>query len=92
MLLSGLKSFRSGRVRAALLVLGAAAVLAACKHHMTTADTKGLWIANGNNVVEFVPSQLSGGVRHHGQATSNCSRAHRSRRAWSVSVGSVDSH
>jgi sugar lactone lactonase YvrE len=64
MLLSGLKRFRSGRARAALLVLGAAAVLAACKHHMTTADTKGLWIANGNNVVEFVPAQLIGGVQN----------------------------
>jgi sugar lactone lactonase YvrE len=64
MLLSGLKHFRSGRVRAALLVLGAAAVLAACKHHTMTADTKGLWIANGNNVVEFVPSQLIGGVQN----------------------------
>lgn len=64
MLLSGLNCFRSGRVRAALLVLGAAAVLAACKHHMTTADTKGLWIANGNNVVEFVPSQIIGGVQN----------------------------
>jgi hypothetical protein len=64
MLLSGLKRFCSGRCRAALLVLGAAAVLAACKHHMTTADTKGLWIANGNDVVEFVPNQLIGGVQN----------------------------
>ncbi|HEY6923152.1 MAG TPA: hypothetical protein VI653_06780 [Steroidobacteraceae bacterium] len=64
MLLSGFKRFHSGRVGAALLVLGAAAVLAACKHHMTTADTKGLWIANGNNVVEFVPSQIIGGVQN----------------------------
>jgi hypothetical protein len=64
MLLSGLRHLASGRVRAALLVLGTAAVLAACKHHMTTAATKGLWIANGNNVVEFVPSQLVGGVQN----------------------------
>src|SRR5262249_11317271 len=41
------------------------AVLAACKHKMTaTPDTKGLWIANGNNVVEFVPSQIIGGVQN----------------------------
>lgn len=64
MLLSSFKRFRSGRLRAALLVLGAAAILAACKHHMMTADTKGLWIANGNNVVEFVPSQIIGGVQN----------------------------
>jgi secreted PhoX family phosphatase len=64
MLLSGLKRGRSGRIGAALLVLGAAAVLAACKHNMKTADTKGLWIANGNDVVEFVPGQLMGGVQN----------------------------
>ena len=64
MLLSGLKRCRSGRIGAALLVLGAAAVLAACKHNMKTADTKGLWIANGNDVVEFVPGQLMGGVQN----------------------------
>jgi len=64
MLLSGLKCFRSGQVRTALLVLGAAVALAACKHNMKTADTKGLWIANGNNVVEFVPNQLTGGVQN----------------------------
>jgi len=64
MLFSEFKRWPSGRAGAALLVLGAAAVLAACKHHTTTADTKGLWIANGNNVVEFVPSQLIGGVQN----------------------------
>src|SRR4051794_39455658 len=64
MLLSEIERCRSRRVRAALLVLGAAAVLAACKHNMKTADTKGLWIANGNNVVEFVPAQISGGVQN----------------------------
>lgn len=47
---------------AAALVLGAAALLAACKHSNNTI-TKGLWIANGTNVVEFVPSQLTGGVQ-----------------------------
>ena len=64
MLFSGMNRTLAGRARAALLVLSAAAVLAACKHHMTTADTKGLWIANGNNVVEFVPSQITGGVQN----------------------------
>lgn len=65
MFFSGNNRNRPGRTRAALLVLATAAVLAACKHHTnTTADTKGLWIANGPNVVEFVPSQLTGGVQN----------------------------
>jgi hypothetical protein len=56
MLFSG----NTGIVKAAALALGAAALLAACKHNMNA--NKGLWIANGNNVVEFVPSQLTMGV------------------------------
>jgi len=65
MLFSGMNRTLAGRARAALLVLSAAAVLAACKHNMTTtANTKGLWIANGPNVVEFVPSQMTGGVQN----------------------------
>ena len=64
MLLSGFERLRRGWAAAALLVLGTAAVLAGCKHNMKTADTKGLWIANGNNVVEFVPAQLTGGVQN----------------------------
>src|SRR6185312_16741346 len=65
MLFSGMNRTPAGRARAALLVLSAAAVLAACKHNMTTtATTKGLWIANGPNVVEFVPNQLKGGVQN----------------------------
>ena len=66
MLFSGLNRRRPPRgIRAALTVLCAAAALAACKHNMNgTADTRGLWIANGNNVVEFVPSQLMSGVQN----------------------------
>ena len=65
MLFSGMNRSRPRGIRAALLVLCAAAALAACKHNMNaTADTRGLWIANGNNVVEFVPSQISGGVQN----------------------------
>jgi hypothetical protein len=40
----------------------AGTMLVACKHSNTTADTKGLWIANANNVVEYLPSQLKGGT------------------------------
>jgi len=65
MLFSGMNRTLSGRTRAALLVLCTAAVLAACKHHTNaTANNKGLWIANGPNVVEFVPSQMTGGVQN----------------------------
>jgi hypothetical protein len=65
MLFSGMNRNRPGRLRATLLVLCATAALAACKHHMNaTADSKGLWIANGTNVVEFVPGQLTGGVQN----------------------------
>ncbi len=49
-----------GHARAALFALCAAAALTACKHN--TSINKGLWIANGTNVVEFVPSQLTMGV------------------------------
>src|SRR5579862_4386430 len=39
----------------------AGTMLVACKHSNTTAnDTKGLWIANGTNVMEYLPSQLTG--------------------------------
>lgn len=58
---SGNTGSHAGATRSALLVLGAAALLAAC-HHSNNTITKGLWIANGNNVVEFVPSQLTNGV------------------------------
>jgi sugar lactone lactonase YvrE len=40
-----------------------AGTLAACKHNaMSTMDTKGLWIANGMNVIEYIPNQLTGGT------------------------------
>ena len=43
-------------------LLLAAGTLTACKHNTTpTMDTKGLWIANGTNVIEYIPSQLTGG-------------------------------
>jgi len=65
MFFSGINRNHPGRVQAALLVLCATASLTACKHNMNaTADNKGLWIANGPNVVEFVPSQNKGGVQN----------------------------
>lgn len=54
-----------GAARVALLALGAGVLLAACKHdNMATNSgiTKGLWIANGTNVLEYVPAQFTGGV------------------------------
>jgi hypothetical protein len=51
-----------GHLRAILLAVCAAAALAACKHN-ATGNNKGLWIANGPNVVEYIPSQLTMGVQ-----------------------------
>ena len=53
---------RHSRTGAALLALGAGVLLAACKHNSNTTVTKGLWIANGTDVLEFIPSQFTGGV------------------------------
>jgi hypothetical protein len=53
---------RHSRTGAALLALGAGVLLVACKHNSNTTVTKGLWVANGANVVEFIPSQFTGGV------------------------------
>ena len=39
------------------------AMLVACKHNNTTVmDTKGLWIANGTDVLEYIPNQLMSGT------------------------------
>jgi sugar lactone lactonase YvrE len=48
------------RLTALVVVSVAAAVLAAC--NMGTIGTKGLWIANGNNVLEYVPKQFGTGA------------------------------
>ena len=61
MRVSGKNLRRLGDVRVALLVLCAGVLLAACKHN-NNGITKGLWIANGTNVLEYVPAQLGGGV------------------------------
>ena len=56
------KNFRRlGEVRVALLVLCAGMLLAACKHH-NNGISKGLWVANGTTVLEYVPSQFTSGV------------------------------
>ena len=63
---SGKSAHRWRDVRVVLLAVCAGALLAACKHdNMTTTNsdiTKALWIANGTNVLEYVPAQLAGGV------------------------------
>ena len=53
---------RHNRTGAVLLALGAGVLLAACKHSNNTTVTKGLWVANGTNVLEFIPAQFTGGV------------------------------
>jgi secreted PhoX family phosphatase len=61
MFFSGITGSPAG-LRAALFALCVAALLAGCKHK-ATGDNKGLWIANGTNVVEFVPKQLTMAVQ-----------------------------
>jgi hypothetical protein len=57
------KTFRPvGPARMALMALCAAALLAACKKDNNTTITKGLWVANGSTVLEYIPSQLTAGV------------------------------
>ena len=58
----GHTNIRFPHVAAVGSVVCAAALLAACKHNSNTTITKGLWIANGPDVVEYIPSQLTGGV------------------------------
>lgn len=49
--------------QAALLAVCAGVLLAACKKDMNnTTITKGLWVANGTTVLEYIPSQLTAGV------------------------------
>jgi sugar lactone lactonase YvrE len=76
MRVSGKTFRRLGDARVALLVLSAGVLLAACKHDNTSTNsgvTKGLWIANGTNVLEFVPSQLTGGVANAAPHVTNSS-------------------
>jgi hypothetical protein len=53
-----------GDARVIMLTLCAGALLTACKHDSMTNSgiTKGLWIANGTNVLEYIPSQFTSGV------------------------------
>jgi sugar lactone lactonase YvrE len=54
------------RSRGGLTAIGvvgvAAAVLAACNGTNSGVGTKGLWIANGTNVLEYIPKQLGTGT------------------------------
>jgi hypothetical protein len=60
MRVSGKNSRRLGDVRVALLVLCAGVLLTACKHN--NGMNKGLWVANGTTVLEYIPSQFTAGV------------------------------
>lgn len=54
-----------GKILSAGCLLLTCVVLSACKHSSSSTvvnDSKGLWIANGANVVEYIPSQLTAGV------------------------------
>ena len=61
MRVSGKNSRRLGDVRVALLVLCAGVLLTACKHN-NNGMNKGLWVANGTTVLEYIPSQFTAGV------------------------------
>jgi sugar lactone lactonase YvrE len=61
MRVSGKNSRRLGDVRIALLVLCAGVLLAACKHN-NNGMSKGLWVANGTTVLEYIPAQFTSGV------------------------------
>jgi sugar lactone lactonase YvrE len=58
---SGETLCRISDVRLVILTLCAGIALTACKND-NMAITKGLWIANGANVLEYIPSQLTSGV------------------------------
>ncbi len=64
MRLTGKTLCRIGDARILVLTLCAGVMLTACKNDSTTNSgiTKGLWIANGTNVLEFIPAQFTGGV------------------------------
>ena len=60
---SGKSSHPLKCARMALLAVCAGVLLAACKKDMNnTTITKGLWVANGTTVLEYIPSQLTTGV------------------------------
>jgi hypothetical protein len=64
MFFSGKTRRLPGVARLTSLALCAGLSLVACKkdNTMNNGITKGLWIANGTNVLEYIPAQLSGGV------------------------------
>ena len=63
MRVSGKNFCPAGHARVALLAVCAGVLLAACKKDMNnTTITKGLWVANGTTVLEYIPSQLTTGV------------------------------
>lgn len=53
---------RSNSAKTLMFVLLGSGVLVACKHNTTTPSPQGLWIANGKNVLEYIPSQLTAGT------------------------------
>ena len=60
----GQTSRRLGDARTVMLTLCVGAMLTACKNDamMNNGITKGLWVANGTDVLEYIPSQFTGGV------------------------------
>jgi hypothetical protein len=59
---SGKSAHRWRDARVVLLAVSAGLLLAACNKDSNTNDTKGLWVANGTTVLEYLPAQLTAGV------------------------------
>lgn len=55
------KNLARHAARVGVAALCAGVLLTACKHNNNSTITKGLWIANGNDVLEYIPSQLNAG-------------------------------
>ena len=55
------KNLARHAARVGVAALCAGVLLTACKHSNNSTITKGLWIANGNDVLEYIPSQLNAG-------------------------------
>ena len=65
MMILGKRHGSDGKILTAGCLLVTCVLLSACKHSSSSTvvmDSKGLWIANGANVVEYIPSQLTAGV------------------------------
>src|SRR5689334_6211589 len=62
MICPGKRRASNGKFVSAAYVIAMCTVLTACKHNNGVMDNKGLWIANGTDVLEYIPGQLTAGT------------------------------